>query len=86
LKPSDVNQKLTLLKTIQNELAASSSEQLTNKARVFKITVLDPILGCLERHFNNNMEEFSAKWIKLAHTQFHKKCCGGKGLECQADN
>jgi hypothetical protein len=83
---SDVLQKLSLLKAIKDQIANQCrEEQLTNKARVFKVTVLEPILGCLENHFDNNEERFMTKWRKLAHTQFRMKSCNGKGSDCKPE-
>jgi hypothetical protein len=85
IPPTNVVQKVNLLKEIRDSANATAVNMLTNKARVFVATVVDPILGCLENHYGNDLDQFANKWKKVAHTQFRLKMCNGKGSSCQTD-
>jgi hypothetical protein len=60
-------QKVNLLKEIRDSATATAVNMLTNKARVFVATVVDPILGCLENDYGNDLDQFSNKRLVNEH-------------------
>jgi hypothetical protein len=69
---------ILLLKEIFEMMPKNMSE-LTGGARSFCISSLKPVLGCLENHFNNDVDRFLIKWdLKSGISTFQKKCCAGK--------
>ena len=64
------------------ELSKHDKADLTESARVWIISTLDPMIGCLKNHCNNNVDQFTQKWDRMSHSTFKKKCCRGIGAEC----
>lgn len=83
-KTKDTKNKLIIMKNIHVPLDRTS---LSEGARNFVILQLEPVLGCLKSHFNENLERFvevvNERWKGSFYpSKFKKECCGGTGTEC----
>jgi len=74
-------EKLELILALKSQVPENSS-QMTEAARNFVNQSINPILNCLENHFQNNKGEFIAKWQNFSHALFKKKCCKGVKQQC----
>ena len=69
---------IELLLQIDSEIP-DDLESLTNGARTFYFTVLNPVLSCLRHHFNSDCQAFLSSWsLQKGVSSFRKKCCKGK--------
>lgn len=73
-----VEEKLNALKTIKLNVPEKLNE-LTEGARSFVITQLNPIMSCLENHFLGDESDFVKTWGNFSISLFSKKNCNGKG-------
>jgi hypothetical protein len=56
----------------------------TTAAKDFCKKYVNPVLNCIERHFQGNVDEFCVTYKLFDHTTFPvKHCCGGKGSMCE---
>ncbi|KAI3655900.1 hypothetical protein MP638_001726, partial [Amoeboaphelidium occidentale] len=83
-KTKDTKNKLIIMKNIEVPLDRTV---LSEGARNFVILQLEPVLGCLKSHFNEDLERFvevvNERWKGSFYpSKFKKKCCGGTGTEC----
>jgi len=58
------------------------SKPLTPRAKSFFIKFLAPVMNCLERHFQGQVDALLVEHPQLQHTTFPKKCCSGTGDSC----
>eukprot|EP00474_Spongospora_subterranea_P008875 CRZ09333.1 hypothetical protein [Spongospora subterranea] len=72
-------EKLQILMAIRDEIMQKPVEaQITEKCRNFVVTCLNPLLNCLQYHFNNDQVAFLAKYPDLKHSSFGSKFCKGE--------
>jgi hypothetical protein len=70
-------EKMNCLFEIKSAYDGVDSTTVTENARVWVISTLDPIIGCYKNHFDSNLELFVQKWGNFSHSTFKKKCCNG---------
>ena len=54
----------------------------TDAANQFFKKSINPVLHCLEKHCNGEIDTFCSKYPNFAHSTFTKRCCKGKGDTC----
>ena len=61
-----------------NETKPENTNELTNAARVWVLTSLNPVMQCLENHFGGEKSAFLSKWnLSNGIYNFGKKYCKG---------
>jgi hypothetical protein len=80
-KVKTVREKVQLLCQIHDKIKTQGLEdsKLTEGARTFVCRSLRPIMGCLTKHCDSDVDRFCSKWPKLAISSF---CCNGNRPEC----
>jgi hypothetical protein len=59
------------------EISEKDRTDLTESARSWTISTLNPIMACFKNHFDGNIDAFCVKWPNLQHSGFKKNCCRG---------
>ena len=80
-KTKTCEEKLDLLFEIENVLPNEYSH-LTEPARNFILTVMNPILKCFRAHHCSSLDGLKDKWGDFSHSNFRTKCCNGKETCC----
>ncbi|SPQ94712.1 Tyr recombinase domain-containing protein [Plasmodiophora brassicae] len=78
--------RIKVILDIAKELEGVETRQLTEACRNFKVTSLDPIMGCLNNHCNGDVDMFLEKWNPFQHSRFGTKCCKGTLSVCSSGN
>lgn len=74
-------EKLAVLRKVREEVDGRDTATFTNALRNFMTQTLNPILHCLQNHFDSDETAFLKAWEtkKFRHSKFNK-LCGGTGV------
>lgn len=88
LKTLNGRDKLEILLLNEPNVPENRRANLTNGARVWVINCMDPILSCLQNHFNGDHQAFLAKWpLTKNYSKFSRFSCKGDPMEsCNVDS
>ena len=73
--------RINLLRSIQASCGGCTSG-LTSAAKAFVFQQMNPVLDCLQTHFNGNVNAFLRKHGDFQHSRFQRFHCCGKGSQC----
>jgi hypothetical protein len=76
-KISGLGERVQLLQLLYKQ-KPTSNEELTPGARTFVLRTMLPVLGCLEHHFGNNVDDFCQHWRQTFVVKFGAQCCAGR--------